>query len=134
MVFGFLIDIILGLTLSWSFEHYAIQLLLCLLSCLITALGVCLVVKANLVFLAGEGLYQAVALRFNFNFGSCKTYGDIILVFIAGVSAYLCLHTIIGVREGTIMTALCVGSLVKMILPKLNFIDFNAVKPITSEK
>ena len=46
MVFGFLIDVILGLTLSWSFEHYAIQLLLCLLSCLITALGVCLVVKA----------------------------------------------------------------------------------------
>ncbi|WP_445661121.1 hypothetical protein [Acinetobacter sp. F16] len=79
-------------------------------------------------------MYQAVVLRFNFNFGSCKTYGDIILVFIAGVSAYLCLHTIIGVREGTIMTALCVGSLVKMILPKLNFIDFNAVKLITSKK
>ena len=134
MVFGFLIDVILGLTLSWSFDHYTIQLLLCLLSCLITAFGVCLVLKANLVFLAGEGLYQAVAIRFNFNFGSCKTYGDIILVSIAGVSAYLCLHTIIGVREGTIMTALCVGSLVKMILPKLSFIDFNAVKPITSEK
>lgn len=133
IVFGFLIDAILGLTLSWSFEHYVIQLLLCLLSCLITAFGVCLVVKANLVFLAGEGLYQAVAIRFNFNFGSCKTYGDIILVFIAVASTYLCLHTIIGVREGTIMTALCVGSLVKMILPKLNFIDFNAVKPITSK-
>lgn len=31
------------------------------------------------------------------------------------------------------MTALSVGSLVKMILPKLSFIDFNAVKPITSK-
>lgn len=84
MVFGFLIDAILGLTLSWSFDHYVIQLLLCLLSCLITAFGMCLVVKANLVFLAGEGLYQAVALHFNFNFGSCKTYGDIILVSLQG--------------------------------------------------
>lgn len=131
IVFGFLINAILGLTLSWSFDHYTIQLLLCLLSCLITAFGVCLVLKANLVFLAGEGLYQAIAIRFNFNFGSCKTYGDIILVSIAGVSAYLCLHTIIGMREGTIMTALCIGSLVKMIFPKLNFIDFNILKTTT---
>jgi uncharacterized membrane protein YczE len=77
-------------------RKYAIQLLLCLLSCLITAFGVCLVVKGNLVFLVGEGLYQAFAIRFSFNFGSCKTYGDIILVLIAVVSASLCLDTIIG--------------------------------------
>ena len=75
---------------------YAIHLLLCLLSCLITAFRVCLVIKENLVFLAGESLYQAFAIRFNFTFSSCKTYGDIILVLIAVVSAYLSLHTIIG--------------------------------------
>ena len=116
-------------------RKYAIQLLLCLLSCLITAFGVCIVVKGNLVFLVGEGLYQAFAIRFSFNFGSCKTYGDIILVLIAVVSASLCLHTIIEVLEGTIMTALCFGSLVKMILPKFNFIHFNtAAILITSEK
>ncbi|MFD1436885.1 hypothetical protein HLH14_14095 [Acinetobacter sp. ANC 4282] len=92
-------------------------------------------VKGNLVFLIGEGLYQAFAIRFSFNFGSCKTYGDIILVLIAVVSASLCLHTIIEVLEGTIMTALCFGSLVKMILPKFNFIHFNtAAILITSEK
>ena len=114
-------------------RKYAIQLLLCLLSCLITAFGVCLVVKGNLVFLVGEGLYQVFAIRFSFNFGSCKTYGDIILVLIAVVSASLCLDTIIGVLEGTIMTALCVGSLVRMILSKINFIHFNTATPITSE-
>lgn len=115
-------------------QKYAIQLLLCLLSCLITAFGVCLVIKGNLVFLVGEGLYQAFAIRFSFNFGSCKTYGNIILVLIVVVSTSLCLDTIIGVLEGTIMTALCFGSLVKMILPKLNFIHFNTAILITSEK
>jgi uncharacterized membrane protein YczE len=82
--------------------------------------------------LAREGLYQAFAIHFNFNFGSCKIYGDIILVLIAVVSAYLSLHTIIGVREETLITVLCVDSLVKIILPKLNFIYLNAATPITS--
>ncbi|OTG76489.1 hypothetical protein B9T33_16095 [Acinetobacter sp. ANC 5054] len=81
-------------------------------------------VKASLVFLAGEGLYQAIALRFKLDFGNCKTYGDIVLVSIAVIASWFVLHEIIGVREGTIITALLVGTLVKHIFPKLNFIQF----------
>lgn len=65
-----------------------------------TAAGVCLIIKANLVFLAGEGLYAAVSQRFDADFGSCKTHGDIVLVSIAIISSWLALGGIIGVREG----------------------------------
>ena len=71
---------------------------------------------------------------FNFTFSSYKTYRDIIFVLIAVVGTYLSLHTIIGVREEILIIVLCVGSLVKMILPKLNFIHLNAATPITSDK
>lgn len=125
ILFGAFIDGLMWLTQGWSIESYPLQLLACLASCLITALGVSLVVKASLVLLAAEGLYQAIAVRYRLDFGNCKTYGDIVLVSIAVISSWLVLHQVIGVREGTIITALLVGTLVKRILPKLSFIQFD---------
>ncbi|WP_180085987.1 YitT family protein [Acinetobacter sp. YH12145] len=126
ILFGAFIDGLMWLTQGWSIESYPLQLLACLASCLITALGVSLVVKASLVLLAAEGLYQAIAVRYRLDFGNCKTYGDIVLVSIAVISSWLVLHQVIGVREGTIITALLVGTLVKRILPKLSFIQFSS--------
>ncbi|UIJ75725.1 YczE/YyaS/YitT family protein [Acinetobacter sp. SH20PTE14] len=126
ILFGAFIDSLMWLTQGWSIESYPLQLLACLASCLITALGVSLVVKASLVLLAAEGLYQAIAVRYRLDFGNCKTYGDIVLVSIAVISSWLVLHQVIGVREGTIITALLVGTLVKRILPKLSFIQFGS--------
>ncbi|WP_180059997.1 YitT family protein [Acinetobacter sp. YH12128] len=126
ILFGAFIDGLMWLTQGWSLESYPLQLLACLASCLITALGVSLVVKASLVLLAAEGLYQAIAVRYHLDFGNCKTYGDILLVSIAVISSGLVLHQVIGVREGTIITALLVGTLVKRILPKLSFIQFGS--------
>lgn len=60
----------------------------CLFSDLMTAAGVCLIIKANLVFLAGEGLYAAVSQRFDADFSSYKTYGDIVLVSIVMIPSW----------------------------------------------
>lgn len=122
IIFGLMIDCLMLWSNTWNIQNYSLQMLLCLLSCLITALGVCLVIKANLVFLAGEGLYSAISKRFNFDFGKCKTYGDIVLVLIAVTASGFILGEIIGVREGTVISALLVGTIVKTLLPKLNFI------------
>lgn len=122
--FGFAIDLMLWLTQSYAASDYSQQILYCLFSCLITAVGVCMIIKANLIFLAGEGLYQAFSLRFNWDFGSCKLYGDIVLILLAVVSSYTVLQQILGVREGTIIAAVLVGILVKKILPRLAFIQF----------
>lgn len=134
IIFGIGIDVMLRLTQDIMIETYLIQLICCLLSCVITAIGVCLQIKANLVFLAGEGLYQAIAQRFKFNFASCKTYGDIVLVLIATISSFLMLHHIVGIREGTIITALLVGTLVKTFLPYFKFLDFATTLDITHKK
>lgn len=122
--FGFGIDLMLWLTQSFIPADYVQQILYCLLSCIVTAVGVCMIIKANLIFLAGEGLYQAFSLRFNWEFGSCKLYGDIVLISLAVISSSLVLNQIIGVREGTLIAAVLVGILVKQILPRLAFIQF----------
>lgn len=124
IVFGGFIDVALWLTQSWTAENYIVQMLYCLASCIITALAVCMIIQAKLVVLAAEGLFLAIATRFQLDFGRCKTIGDIILVSIAVLSAWLALQNIIGVREGTIITALLVGTLVRTFLPHLKILDF----------
>ena len=124
IVFGMMIDSLMLWSNHWNISIYLSQISACLTSCLITAIGVCLVIKANLVFLAGEGLYAAISKCFAVEFGKCKTYGDITLVLIAILSSGLALGHIVGVREGTIITALLVGTLVKYLLPKLKFLQF----------
>ena len=126
IIFGLMIDSLMLWSNTWNIQNYALQMLFCLFSCFMTALGVCFVIKANLVFLAGEGLYAAFSKRFSIEFGTCKTYGDIVLVCIAVLSSVFVLGQIIGVREGTIITALLVGMMVKFLLPKLSFLQFQS--------
>ena len=126
IIFGIMIDSLMLWSNTWNIQNYPQQMLFCLFSCLITAIGVCFVIKANLVFLAGEGLYAAICKRFGIEFGICKTYGDIVLVCIAVLSSALVLGQIIGVREGTIITALLVGMIVKFLLPKFSFLKFKS--------
>ncbi len=119
-----MIDALMWLTQAWQIQIYSLQIAMCLLSCLFTALGVCFVIQANLVFLAGEGLYAAVSQRFKISFGKCKTYGDLILVFIAVIISAWMLSEIVGVREGTIISALLVGTMVKFLLEKFKRFHF----------
>lgn len=120
---GIFIDLILMLTANWQAHHYLTQFIFCLFSCILTAIGVCLILKANLVNLAIEGFYQAISLRFKISFSRCKTIGDIGMVSLAILSALICTQNIIGVREGTIITALLVGTIVKWIMPYFSFLD-----------
>ncbi len=124
LIFGLMIDALMWLTQAWQIQIYSLQIAMCLLSCLFTALGVCFVIQANLVFLAGEGLYAAVSQRFKISFGKCKTYGDLILVFIAVIISAWMLSEIVGVREGTIISALLVGTMVKFLLEKFKRFHF----------
>ena len=123
IIFGFFIDVMLWITQDLQIEHYALQLILCMLSCIITAVCVCIVINANLIMLAAEGRYLTISTRFQKEFGFCKTTGDIILVSIAVFSSYLYMGKIIGIREGTIITALLVGTLVRKLIPYFNFLQ-----------
>lgn len=139
LIFGLLIDFTLWLSSTWNIESnfdnssYIVQICLSLMSCLLTALGVCLMIKANLMILAGEGLYQAFSQRFGFNVGHCKTIGDCLLVLFAAISAYLAIQQVVGIGAGTILTALLVGSLVRWMMPYLDYFDFSAKQTITHQ-
>ena len=67
-LFGFFIDYTMQL-FSWlQPDNYFTQAFICLLSCVILALGVFIEVKAKVTYLPGEGLAMAITKVFNIEF------------------------------------------------------------------
>ena len=122
-VFGFCIDLALyaidGLTVS----GYVWQVMVCLLSCVLIALGVFLLVKAKLTYLPGDGLAVVVSETFKKEFGKLKVSLDSSMVVIGLVSSFFFLHRLEGIREGTVIAALLVGSMVKFYNGKIHWVD-----------
>lgn len=130
IVFGWLVDFF-GINpstvghLLYNFprpETYLMKLVYLFASIIIIGIGVYIYLKPQLVPMPAEGLAAAIAKKTGKPFGDCKTLVDISLitialiiqlVFLGGLSSFN--SDIIIVREGTIISALCVGQVVKFI-------------------
>ena len=123
LVFGFFIDFAMFLLSGLQPSNYIYQWTLCLLSCVIIAFGVFLEVKANVTYLAGEGLSIAISKAFNKEFGKAKVGIDASLVIIGVASSFILLHRLEGIREGTIAAALLVGTIARFYNKNFKFID-----------
>ena len=123
LIFGFFIDFAMFLLSGLQTSNYIYQWTLCLLSCVIIAFGVFLEVKANVTYLAGEGLSIAISKAFNKEFGKAKVGVDASLVIIGVASSFILLHRLEGIREGTIAAALLVGTIARFYNKNFRFID-----------
>jgi len=123
LIFGFFIDFAMFLLSGLQTSNYIYQWILCLLSCVIIAFGVFLEVKANVTYLAGEGLSIAISKAFNKEFGKAKVGVDASLVIIGVASSFILLHRLEGIREGTIAAALLVGTIARFYNKNFKFID-----------
>lgn len=96
---------------------------LCLLSIVVIAFGMYLEVRADVLMVAGEGLDKAVAIVGRMEFGTAKVLVDCILVASAAAIALLGIHKVVGIREGTVASALLVGTLIRFFQRHLRFAD-----------
>ena len=83
----------------------------------VLGLGVALEVFAGAAALPGEGLAVSTVLHKPFSY--VKIANDVILVLLALLLSYCVFHEIRGLREGTVISALCVGIFVKFWLAGL---------------
>ncbi len=95
-------------------EIYAIQLFHCALGVIFIALGVKLYLAPNILSLPAEGLMQAVSVRFKIPVPTAKIISDCALVVIALILSLIFLGEINGIREGTVISAVCVGLCLKL--------------------
>ena len=96
-----------------SYPNYPIQLLIVLSGCFIIAYSTVLQLKAQVVNNPAEGIVKVLALKTDKSFGTVKLYFDISLVSLAVLLSLFFLGKIEGVREGTLISALLIGPLIR---------------------
>ena len=90
-------------------------MLLLLISCVVVAFGVLLEIQTEVVYLPPDGLIVAISKALKKEFGKVKPYIDTSMVIIAATLSVVFLGYLIGVREGTIISALIIGPIVRVL-------------------
>lgn len=127
-IFGYLVD-----AAVWLFDaidapatNYWMQLLLCLLAVLLTAVGIRLEVVGQGWILPADNTLHVITLRTKMSFSVVKVIMDISLVVITVLLAMLFFGLLTGnghtmvVREGTLIQALLTGLCMQVTDPIIN--------------
>jgi len=113
-VFGYCIDLSLLCIRSFSPATYAAKLMSLLAGCVIIAMGAYLQVTADVVMLPGDAFVRAIARIARRQYGGVRVICDISMSVIAAALCLIFLRELLGVREGTIITAFLVGNIIKL--------------------
>ena len=122
IIFGYFIDLTMIL-FSWvNPEAYIMKIVYLLIGCLILGVGVYMEVLADVVMLPGESFVRAIVLTWKTNFGTTKICFDVSMSVISAVLSFIFAGRLAGVREGTVIAALLVGFIARLIGKKLVFL------------
>lgn len=118
-VFGWMTDFS-NFLLSWlEPQNYFAQLGCLACGIFFVALGLSIEVSANTIMLSVDGIVKAIVMVTGKVFGKVKVGMDCTLVGLSILSALAALHRIEGVREGTVLAALLVGTLSRFFTPRI---------------
>ena len=122
IIFGYFIDLTMILFFWVNPEAYIMKIVYLLIGCLILGVGVYMEVLADVVMLPGESFVRAIVLTWKTNFGTTKICFDVSMSVIAAVLSFVFAGRLAGVREGTVIAALLVGFIARLIAKKLAFL------------
>ena len=117
---GYFADFGLQLAQNFPCKTYPAQLLFVLLGSIVLAFGITLSILANVILNPGEAIVKAIADTAHKAFETTKTVFDVCWVILAAVLSLLFFDgKLVGVREGTVLSALLVGLFIKIMRPPL---------------
>lgn len=106
---GLAVDVNMWLLGWWVPPNYALQLATLLCGVVIFGLSLAMMISANVILMPIDSFMSAVCRRLHMEFGNVKTGMDVSMVILSTVVSLLALHRLVGVREGTVVAAVCVG-------------------------
>lgn len=120
-LFGYFTDIGMRFVSGIPTDRYLMKLLMVVIGIVILGFGVSLSVIANVIMNSGEAFVKAISDTTHKQFGNVKIAFDVSCVVIAVLLSLILFDChIIGTREGTIISALFVGVVVKFFNRILN--------------
>lgn len=111
-IFGYFVDFTKFLLGDFSLPTYLGQLLMLIISILLVAVGVTLYIEVDLLPMPMEGFTMALSKKLCLPFHRIKVAVDCIVVLIGVILSLIVFHRLVGIREGTVITAVVVGKLI----------------------
>lgn len=108
-LFGYFVDFWEIMLRSLTLNSYVARILLLLIGCVIVALGFSMSYTSRVALEANTAFLNAFSLRTGKPYSTLKTLTDILIVVMAAVVALIFLHTLVGIREGTVIAAVIIG-------------------------
>ena len=96
---------------------YIGQLLMLVISIVLIGIGVSMYINAKLLPMPMEGLSLTIAQVTGIKFSTMKTIVDTIVVVIGIILSLIISGSVVGIREGTVIAAICVGFMVRFANP-----------------
>ena len=122
IAFGYFIDLTMYLFFWVNPQNYLVKVFALLVGCLVLGFGVYLEVLADVVMLPSESFVRVVVQTWNTNFGTTKIIFASSMTILAGLLSFFFSGKLRGVREGTVIAALLVGFIARLLGKRLGFI------------
>ena len=114
-IFSAFVDFSLMLVNFINPTDYISQMALLLFSCLVVAFGVLLEIQTEIVYLPADGVIVAISKVLKKEFSIVKPFVDTSMVVLAAILSVIFLGYLAGVREGTVISAIIIGPIVKVL-------------------
>ena len=113
-VYGYLTNLSVWLIRGITVSGYPMQFVFMLLGCVILALGIWVQLKGGVAMLPGEAMNRAISKVTGRRYENIKILFDILYIALSAVICLVFLGKLQGVREGSIIAAFAVGSIIKV--------------------
>lgn len=114
-ILGLFIDLSMNILQNINSSIYILQIIILLIGCAVIGFSIWLQISANVVTNPTEGMVKLIANKTNKEFSLVKILFDVFLVIAASIISIIGLGKIVGVREGTLISAFFVGYVIKFI-------------------
>lgn len=119
-LFGYFTDFGLWCASFIPVNSYPVQLIMVVAGVIILGFGISLAVIANVIMNSGEAFVKSVSDTIHKNFGNVKIIFDVSCVTLALIMSLMFFDfSIVGMREGTVISAFCTGLVVKFFTKRL---------------
>lgn len=113
LLFSVLLDVSMYLAAPLAPTCYIGSIVTLVIATVIAALGISLIVIANLIVMPGEGVVQVISEQYGLDFGYTKIAFDTSCVVISITIALVMSGAVCGLREGTLIAAIITGLFVR---------------------
>ena len=112
-VYGYLTNLSCFLIKGIVVTSYPMQFLFMLLGCAILAFGIWIQLKGAVAMLPGEAMNRAISKVTGKRYENIKIFFDILYIALSAIVCLIFLGKLEGVREGSIIAAVLVGTIIK---------------------